>query len=87
MTPRARQQGTRKRRPGLIPPAITAWRTCGLENADDFSQLADVNPVEFGNKGGQGRISLSPVGHGDDRSPLLPGGLGEQEGELTLTRD
>ena len=46
-----------------------------------------MNPVEFGHQGGQGRVGLPLVGHRDDRGPVLPGGLGEQERELALTRD
>ncbi len=43
--------------------------------------------MELVNQGFQGRVGLTPVGHRDNRGALLPGGLGEQEGELALTRD
>jgi len=43
--------------------------------------------MEFGHEGGQGRVSFAPMGHRHHRGPLLPGSLGEQEGELALTRD
>jgi hypothetical protein len=58
-----------------------------FENADDFAQLAHVNPVEFADQGFQGGVGLTAMGHRDDGRALLPGGLGEQERELTLTRD
>ena len=58
-----------------------------FKDADDFAQLAHVDPVEFLHQGSQGRVGFAPVGHGDDLEPLAPGGLGEKQRELALTRD
>ena len=75
--------------PEEAAPADTAGHDClpdsgGLENADDFAQLAHVNPVEFGNQGGQGRVSLPPVGHGDDAAPCCRAAWANRRGNCPL---
>jgi hypothetical protein len=43
--------------------------------------------VELLHQGLQGRIGFAPVGQRDYLKALFPGGLGEEERELALTRD
>ena len=58
-----------------------------FEDVDDFAQLPHVNPVELLDQLRQGGVGFAAVSRGDDGGAAGPGGLGEEERELALTRD